>query len=471
MTPSDADLLREYAANTPRAQAAFATLVERHLNLVYSVARRILGSSHLAEDVAQSVFIDLARGARTFNPNTPLIAWLHLVSRRTAIDVVRRESRRLAREHEAAAISAMKSPSRDWANVEPLLDDAVETLSPADRAAILLRFFENKSLREVGAALGASDDAAQKRVTRAVEQLREFFLRRGITLTADGLATDLSAHAIEAAPTALGTSIAATAALSTAPAAATFTSTVLMTTLQKSTVLAAFAVAGGALVYQASVLARQSSELSALHAQIAFVTAHRVELQSGRSAIATKLREVEQRIDARLTQAIPVAPADAALESQMKEWLTQLDQLKQLLARQPELNIPELQLLNEQQWFSVASGGQLDSEEKLRRATSRLRHQAENMAAAKIFKALQAYVRAHDDTLPNHARDLAPHFNPPIDSAILERYQMLHTGKASDVPSSRSVSYVMVPKTQADPELDARFGVGLNGYGNTGVRR
>src|SRR5687768_5088220 len=212
MSASDHELLRQYAGNGPSAESAFATLVARHLNLVYSVARRHVHSKQLAEEIAQSVFVDLARKARHIDPHTPLVAWLHLVSRRTAIDMIRRESRRQARETAAAALADMKTPS-PWTDVEPLLDEAVESLPAADRSAILLRYFENKSLREIGATLGASEDAAQKRVSRALDQLRQFFARRGVTVTTSALAADLSSRAVEAAPSSLAASISASKAI------------------------------------------------------------------------------------------------------------------------------------------------------------------------------------------------------------------------------------------------------------------
>src|SRR5689334_18585231 len=146
MSDSDHDLLRSYA--TAGSQPAFSELVRRHVNLVYSAARRQVRSSALAEEIAQSVFLDLARNASHIKPATPLVAWLHLVTRRTAVDTIRRESRRQAREQSAAEIAAMKSPTPDWSGIEPLLDEAVESLPEADRIAILLRFFENKSLQE-----------------------------------------------------------------------------------------------------------------------------------------------------------------------------------------------------------------------------------------------------------------------------------------------------------------------------------
>src|SRR5215469_4940718 len=184
MMTADSQLLDCYLRE--KSQDAFAELVRRHLNLVYSAALRQVRSPQLAEEVSQSVFTDLARDAHKLKPNTVLTAWLYRVARRTAIDVVRRESRRQARERLAVEMAAMNTAS-DWTQIEPLLDEAMDALDETDRAAVLLRYFDNKSLREVGQALGTSDDAAQKRVSRAVERLRNLLAKRGVTVGASGL--------------------------------------------------------------------------------------------------------------------------------------------------------------------------------------------------------------------------------------------------------------------------------------------
>src|SRR4051812_8099215 len=204
MSMSDEDLLQHYACDG--SSAAFAELVTRHLDLVYSVARRHVAPP-AAEDVAQSVFIELARRSRRIKPGTPLIAWLHVVSRRIALNAARSDQRRLAREQAALELAAMKPDTANWSAIEPLLDEAVESLKDADRTAILLRYFESKPLRDVAAVLGTSGDAAQKRVSRALDELRTFLLRRGVTVTAAGLAIDLSAHALCSAPVTLGAAI------------------------------------------------------------------------------------------------------------------------------------------------------------------------------------------------------------------------------------------------------------------------
>ena len=194
------------------AEDAFAEIVRRHLGLVYSAALRQVRSPQLAEEVAQSVFIDLARSAPKLKPDTILTAWLYQVTRRTAIDVVRCEASRQSREQIATEMNAMNATAADWTHIEPLLDEAMQALDDTDRAAVLLRYFENKSLREVGATLGTSENAAQKRLGRAVERLREFFSKRGVTVGASGLMVLISANAVPTAPAGLSAAIVAAVA-------------------------------------------------------------------------------------------------------------------------------------------------------------------------------------------------------------------------------------------------------------------
>ena len=260
MTANDQDLLRQFSRD--HSQDAFTALVQRHVNLVYSTALRHVRSRELAEEVAQSVFSDLARNAARLKAKTVLSAWLYQVTRGQAVDVVRRESRRQARERFAAEMTAVNATSSDWTRIELLLDDAMESLNETDRAAVLLRYFENKPLREVGALLGASDDAAQKRVSRAVERLREFFSKRGVTASASGLVVLLSANAIQAAPAGLVAAISTTAAAlagTIVPTTTTATAikTIAMTTLQKAIIGVTLAAAVGAGIYEA----RQNSKL------------------------------------------------------------------------------------------------------------------------------------------------------------------------------------------------------------------
>ncbi len=464
---SDADLLQRYLE--AESAEAFAALVQRHVDLVYSVARRKTGSSALAGDVAQSVFIELAQNARRIKPGTPLVAWLHVVARRTAINTVRDDARRRAREQQAAEIaasnesadSAMKS-NDSWQAVEPLLDDAVGSLNEPDRTAILLRFFENKSLREIGTALGASDDAAQKRVTRALDQLRAFFLRRGVAVTAAGLATDLSAHALQTAPTGLSAAISATAsslATSTTPAAIQAAQTVTMTTLQKGAAMATLALIASAGVFEASTIVSQQHDLErARQTGIQLTNAIRSARTADESTSA-RLASVEHQIDARLAASAAARPADVALETKMQEWLARVERLKEQFRTQPNLATPELRLLSDQQWLEVASTTKLETPDDMRRAMAALRRDAANPISGKLMPALAAYVAAHDGMLPNEAAELAPFFRPPVDAETLGNFEMVRTGKAGEASANRS-DFALASKP-VDVEYDTLWRIGL----------
>ncbi|MGO9199985.1 MAG: RNA polymerase sigma factor [Limisphaerales bacterium] len=263
---SDLELLRNYARNN--AEECFTALVGRHLNLVYSTALRQLRSPQLAEEVAQSAFTDLARNARRFAPDTILTAWLYQVTRRTAIDVVRREARRRSREQIATEVNAVSAAATEWTRIEPLLDEAMDALDDIDRTAVLLRYFENKSLREVGHTLGTSEDAAQKRVSRAVERLRAFFSKRGVTTGASGLVLFISANAVQSAPVGLAAAIAAAAVPAgagvSASTASFATKTIAMTTMQKTIIGAALAAALGTGMFEACQASRLRNRVQSL---------------------------------------------------------------------------------------------------------------------------------------------------------------------------------------------------------------
>lgn len=198
MSDTDLELLDRYA--THQSEDAFSELVRRHIALVHSAALRQVRSPQLAEEVTQSVFVDLARSAARIASDTLLPAWLHQVTRRTAVDVIRRESRRLAREQIAVELNSMNAAPADWTRIKPLIDEALESLGEKDRTAILLRYFEDRPFREVAACLGTTDDAAQKRVERALLRLRDFLGRHGIAVSSGVLVTLLTEQVMEATP-------------------------------------------------------------------------------------------------------------------------------------------------------------------------------------------------------------------------------------------------------------------------------
>ena len=216
---SDRDLLTEFARS--ESETAFAELVRRHIALVHSVALRHTDDPQSAQEITQAVFIILARKAASLGRGTVLSGWLYLTARLTAANFRRAEFRRIRREQEAFMQSTLEqnSAADAWRELAPLLDDAVAQLGTTDRNAVVLRFFENKKLAEVGAALGMEERAAQKRVNRALEKLRKIFLKRGAAFSAVTIAGAVSANSVHAAPIGLAATISATAVKGTAIAA------------------------------------------------------------------------------------------------------------------------------------------------------------------------------------------------------------------------------------------------------------
>jgi RNA polymerase sigma factor (sigma-70 family) len=216
---SDSSLLQEFAAH--RSQEAFTELVGRHSDWVYSAAVRMVRDPHLAEDVAQAVFLVLAGKAAKLGA-VPLHRWLFKVTRYASANAIRARSRRDKYERLAAMSSRetlQSDPERMWQEIAPILDDSISRLRSRDRDALLLRFYQQKNLAEVAAALGVSEGAAKIRIVRAIEKLRTLLRRRGIAVPSDALGAALLAHTTHAAP--------ATVAAGCLPASASIKATAL----------------------------------------------------------------------------------------------------------------------------------------------------------------------------------------------------------------------------------------------------
>ena len=220
------ELLREYARQN--SEAAFAELVCRHINLVYSAALRHVGIAAQAEEITQAVFVILARKSASLREDQILDAWLFETTRLTALSFLRGERRRQFREQEAYMQSILQESTPDpvWQQLAPLLDDAMMRLGCRDREAVVLRFFKGRTLGEVAAALNIKEPAAQKRVSRALEKLRNHFARRGVDSTAAVIGETISANSIQAAPVALAKSVTAVA-IAKGAAASTSTLTLI----------------------------------------------------------------------------------------------------------------------------------------------------------------------------------------------------------------------------------------------------
>jgi RNA polymerase sigma factor (sigma-70 family) len=218
MKANDTELLRQYALQG--SEQAFGELVSRHVNLVYSVALRQVRDPNLAEEITQAAFIILARKAKSLGDKTILSGWLCRTARNVAANALTIQRRRQRREQEACMetilngggdASSQPITEETWRQIAPLLDTALARLAAKDHDAIVLRFFEKKNFAEVGTALGASEDAAKKRVSRALEKLRGFFLKRGVNSTAAVIGETISANSIQAAPVALAKTVTAVA--------------------------------------------------------------------------------------------------------------------------------------------------------------------------------------------------------------------------------------------------------------------
>ena len=220
---NDMDLVRDYARSG--SEPAFAGLVQRHINLVYSVALRYTGNSEDAQDVTQAVFIILARKAAGLRERTVLTGWLYETTRFTAARFIRTRVRRQIREQEAYMQSSLNEPDADgvWRQLSPLLEEAMTQLGEKDRALLALRFFENKRGAETAAALGIQEWAVHKRTSRAVEKLRTFFGRRGVSVSAGVLIAAVSANSLQAAPVGLAVTVTAAAAKGAAVSGSTLT--------------------------------------------------------------------------------------------------------------------------------------------------------------------------------------------------------------------------------------------------------
>src|SRR5436190_6080832 len=289
----DAQLLRCYAEEA--SESAFSELVSRHIDLVYSAAlRQVGGDAHLAQDVAQTVFADLARKARIVSRHGVLTGWLYQATRYAASKVVRTERRRATREKEAVAMQELSSEA-NWEQLRPVLDEAMSRLGAKDRDAVLLRYFERKELRAVGDAQGTSEEAARKRISRAVERLRRYLTTRGVSLSAAALATTLTGSAVQAAPAALAGTISSAVIAGAAAAAAGSTFNLLnlmsMTKLKAGLLSAAIvAGAGTPIMVQQQSLIRLRAENRELREQ-----AQRLEpLREGKQQLAGLRADVEE---------------------------------------------------------------------------------------------------------------------------------------------------------------------------------
>jgi RNA polymerase sigma factor (sigma-70 family) len=477
MADSDMELLREYQRT--RSDDAFTTLARRHIDLIFSAAIRQVRSKELAEEITQAVFIELVRSAPKLRDDTILAAWLYQVTRRRAVDLIRRETRRRSREEAAAKdFNPMNDDLSRWRDLEPLLDEAMADLDEKERAAVILRFFQNQSLRDVGLALGVSEDTAQKRVSRALDRLRDLLAARGAVATSAVIAAGISGNAVQAAPATLLTGLTAGVAAQTA-----LTTTLVMTTLQKIATITLLTAGIGTAVFEglhATILSRQLQNLQSKDAAYA---AQFQDLQNQRNALMARTSTLEQENEQLRRNAAELArlraevtrlaqenrerkPAEGFADIAM-QWKEKEGKLRRLMDAQPAQRVPEMDLLGDRMWLDIARDADLDSNEGVRKAFSALRHAAKNNFVMDLSTALQKFTQEHNDQLPGTLAELKPYFKNPVTDAMLDQYQLDHSGRASDIPSGE---WAVSEKSVVDPDYDRLWKIGPQGYRNDNPR-
>jgi len=448
-TESDTQLLRAYAECG--AEAAFTELVRRHTDLVYSAAWRQVESSDIAREIAQGVFIGLARRAQELVPRlaaeASLAGWLCRSARNLSLNHRRDEFRRQTRErHAMEQLASIPDAAPDWEHLRRVLDDAMSELDEVYCDAVVLRFFQNRDFRAVGAAMGVNDDTAQKRVARALEKLRELLAQRGIRTTATALSVAITANAVQAAPAGLALTISAAAlagtAATTSTVIATTTKSIAKTTLQKTLVTATVAALAGAGAYQARQAAHLRDQVQTLQQQQAPLAEQIQQLQhecdeatnrmadlKGELARANKnnLELMKLRANATQVQTVATVESDPAFQK-ASEWMAKEARLREQFEMHPNQWIPEMKYLSNEEWLDQARRADLDTTSGIRCAMSNVRVAATYKFARNISKALTKYLIAHSQQLPESTSQLSTYFQPSITDAdtILARYEMIN---------------------------------------------
>jgi RNA polymerase sigma factor (sigma-70 family) len=489
---NDHELLQRYSES--RCEASFTELVKRYVDLVYSAAlRQVGGDAHLAHDVTQSVFIDLARKAGSLSGRTVLAGWLYTSAHYAATKVVRTEQRWHAREQEANSMREISDESEpSWEELRPVIDEAMHELNQTERDAVLLRFFEKRQLGEVGAKLGVSEDAARKRVDRALEKLRGLLARRGVTSTSAALVVILGANTVAAAPVGTAASIAGAAIASTAVGTGGTLTILKFMAMSKLKVglVGAVVVAGVAtplviqqnhsqsklqaenqeLRQQNRQLTEQMSPLAAENARLSNLIAQAKEYPSAQQSQSNEILKLRGEVarlrqDARESSRAKAsnedATADPAFKDAFQKLVARATQLRQSLEQHPERKIPELGLLTEKDWLDAV--GEVDKPENdpdFRQAMSNLRNRAKSSFGGMLQKALRRYAEANGDLLPSDLSQLQPYFNQPVDDSVLKRYQLVQSGKLSDLKGKMLVSEIA---PRVDDEYDSHFEFSVNG--------
>jgi RNA polymerase sigma factor (sigma-70 family) len=492
MISDDMALVREYAQSN--SEQAFATLASRHVNLVYSVALRQVRDPHLAEEITQSVFIILAGKAKSLSPKTILSGWLCRTARYVSANTLSIQRRRQFREQEAHMESILNKPEPGvWNQIAPLLDEALNCLGEKEHDAVVLRFFDGKELKQVGAAMGTTEDAARMRVNRGVEKLRDFFTKKGVTLSATAITGAVAANSVQAAPVGLAATITA-GALSgttiTTTAVIAATKAIGMTTLQKTIITATLAAAVGTGIYEARKASNAWAEVETLKqhqagqiqqlarerddatSRVAGLQEDNVRLNRNASELLKLRGEVARLRNASKELALKDAAVTAGatnandqIDLEAKALSAKAHLLKQLFEQMPERKIPELRYWGDQSLLIRANGADLETDAGISRAMSDRRQEAKELFATLLIDGLDNYTRANAGQLPTDISQLKPYF-PGEDDVILQRYQVIKTGNVSNLQSGEKV---IAEKAAVDEHYDTLFQFGIRTWTWQGI--
>jgi RNA polymerase sigma factor (sigma-70 family) len=465
-------LLAEYART--RSESAFRELVSCYLDLVYSTAlRRVDGDAHRAQDVTQVVFTDLAIQAAGISSEVMLGGWLHRHACFVAAKTMRSERRRLAREKEAVKMLNDES-ALDFSNLAPLLDETIDRLGEEDRAAILMRFFEQKDYQTVGQHLNSSEDAARMRVNRAVDKLRDLLAQQGIRTTT-ALSAAIATNSVQAAPAGLLGTITSGALAGTTTGLITATKTIAMTTLQKIAVTAVLTVTAGAGLYEAKQAADTRAEVQQLKAQQAPMTQEIAQLRAEDaqlSNLVTQAKEQKQLTAAQFNELLKLRGQVTAKQSiaelendpavqKAQVWLAKEKKIRDQFELHPEQKIPEMQFLKEEDWLDHARHAEVDTTNGMRIAMSNIRATAGGVFASKMITALGSYMAAHQQQLPDTALQLADYFHPPLQDAEATLSRYVRSKPDPDMMIGMTAVFEQDRATLVDP-IDSRVTFSTN---------
>jgi len=402
MTP-DGELLQRYAET--RSEDAFAELVRRHVNLVYSAAlRQVNGDAPLAQDVAQTVFVDLARKAARLSRRATLTGWLYTSTHFAAAKAVRTETRRRRREEQFMREPIPASePAADWEQLRLLLDTVMHELNEPEREAILLRYFENRPFAEVGASLGLGENAARMRVDRALEKLRAGLTRRGIAASAT-LASVISANAVQVAPASLAATLATTSLAGAGTG--TFALLKIMTATQLKLGITALAVAGTAT---ALVIQQQTQK----------------QLRTDNESLAQQLAQLRAENQSLSNQLTAAGNAKALPDEQMNELLELRGEVGRL--RQQTNKLGQLKMKGNNVIQNPSRPNETDVDQSGETARFKMNNSKQFLLSMILF------ANDNEKQFPTNFDQVAPYFDSDATRTNLDNWEIVYRGSLTNI--------------------------------------